>query len=169
AWRLPADLDTTCLNHVDPRIEMAFALTCTDPRGQVEKTHLHSAGFSPSSEVSCNWGGLGSTKSSGTIPVAVSGCPCADWFFFPVPRSTSQASLQMVVRNQETKQRGHWAKLLSGHTSSWGSRHRKPPPVSTGEDASPPTCLTASCLAFGVWLLAGKRVVRFPGEERTVR
>uniref|UniRef100_A0A8C0CM92 Uncharacterized protein n=1 Tax=Balaenoptera musculus TaxID=9771 RepID=A0A8C0CM92_BALMU len=159
AWRLPADLDTTCLNRVIPRTEMAFALTYTDPRGEVEKTHLHSAGFSPSSEVS--WLHHQSPSQgpySGAIPVVVSGCPCAD-----------MASLQMVVRNQETKQRGHWAKLLSGRTSSRGSRHRKPPAVSTGKDALPPTCLTASCLAFGVWLLVGKRVLRFPDEERTVR
>ena len=74
----------------------------------------------------------------------------------------------MVVRNKETKQRGHCAKLLSGSTSSRGSRHRKPPAVSTGEDTLPPTRLTASCLAFEVWLLAGKRVLRFPDEETAV-
>lgn len=74
---------------------------------------------------------LSSTKSSGAIPVIVSGSSCPG----TVPRSTSQTSLQMAVRNQETKRRGHLLHL-------------------------PPAHLTTSCLAFRERLLAGKRVWR---------
>uniref|UniRef100_A0A2I3GT71 Uncharacterized protein n=1 Tax=Nomascus leucogenys TaxID=61853 RepID=A0A2I3GT71_NOMLE len=95
------------LSHVVPRTEMAFVLTYMDPRGEVKKTHLHLASFSPSSEVTqaknrsveggpSEWSSLRnlrSTKSSGTIR-AVGGCPCSGTVLhFPMPGSASQASL----------------------------------------------------------------------------
>uniref|UniRef100_A0A2K5K370 Uncharacterized protein n=1 Tax=Colobus angolensis palliatus TaxID=336983 RepID=A0A2K5K370_COLAP len=84
-------------SHMVPRTEMAFVLTYMDPRGEVEKTHLHLASFSPSSEVTKNrsvvggaseWSNprnLRSIKSSGTIQAMV--------LHFPMPGSASQASL----------------------------------------------------------------------------
>ncbi|KAL4825857.1 hypothetical protein H8958_012473 [Nasalis larvatus] len=94
-------------SHVVPRTEMAFVLTYMDPRGEVEKTHLHLASFSPSSEVTkpkprnaalwvvprSNPRNLRSIKSSGTIQ-AMGGCPCSGTVLhFPMPGSASQASL----------------------------------------------------------------------------
>nr|AAQ06678.1 unknown [Homo sapiens] len=106
-WRL------LTLSHVVPRTEMVFVLTYMDPKGEVKKTHLHLASFSPSSEVSCftnkaqakncsvegcpsEWSSprnLRSTKSIGTIR-ATGGCLCSGTVLhFPIPGSASQASL----------------------------------------------------------------------------
>uniref|UniRef100_A0A2I2Z147 Uncharacterized protein n=1 Tax=Gorilla gorilla gorilla TaxID=9595 RepID=A0A2I2Z147_GORGO len=95
-WRL------LTLSHVVPRTEMAFVLTYMDPKGEVKKTHLHLASFSPSSEVSfvegcpSEWSSprnLRSTKSIGTIR-ATGGCFCSGTVLhFPIPGSASQASL----------------------------------------------------------------------------
>ncbi|NIG58108.1 zinc finger protein [Pontoporia blainvillei] len=90
--RLPADLDTACLNHVIPRIEMAFALTYTDPRGEVEKTHLHSAGFSPSSEDIYKIGGIGTVHAGPVETVLKSGMVVA---FAPANITTEVKSVEM--------------------------------------------------------------------------
>lgn len=165
---MPADLDTTCLKHVIPRTGLAFVWTYTAPRGKMEKTHLHSAGFpliggqpapppNLKPRTTASWG-RGSLRFEVTEvqfhreqqcqPVVVVRALVPTWFFIPVPRSTSRASLQMVFGNQETRQRGHRVKLLSGCSSSWGSRYRKPATASASEDIVPPGHLTASCRAF---------------------
>lgn len=56
------------------------------------------------------------------------------WFFFPLPRSTSQASLQMVARDQETE--GPSDEAPYGYSSFQGSWHRKPPTVPVSEDTA---------------------------------